>query len=262
MAAVSLPHKLASCFSTSQLPHPLPPSHSSIFSPFIIFLPYSSSSKRSYHHHHGHGLGLGLWSSILCLSRRSRYFFDEEDEEGEQASLSSRFEEAVELFNRREFYACHDILESLWYSSPDPLRTLLHSILQCAVGFHHLFNQNHRGAMMELGEGLCKLRKMNFEGGPFYQFEQEISAVLDFIYQTQLEQAACSDDFCIAMDQTERSYQLLGGFAAGQHLYHVESDPNHIQYIVFDHERAYSTAKVRLPKLHATAEHLTATEYQ
>ena len=44
---------------------------------------------------------------------------------------------------------------------------------------------------MELGEGLCKLRKMNFESGPFHQFEQEISAVLDFIYQTQIELAAC-----------------------------------------------------------------------
>ena len=44
---------------------------------------------------------------------------------------------------------------------------------------------------MELGEGLCNLRKMNFESGPFYQFEQEISAILDFIYQTQLELAAC-----------------------------------------------------------------------
>ena len=44
---------------------------------------------------------------------------------------------------------------------------------------------------MELGEGVCKLRKMNFESGPFHQFEQEISAVLDFIYQTQIELAAC-----------------------------------------------------------------------
>lgn len=44
---------------------------------------------------------------------------------------------------------------------------------------------------MELGEGLCKLRKMNLESGPFYRFENEISAVLDFIYQTQLELAAC-----------------------------------------------------------------------
>ena len=44
---------------------------------------------------------------------------------------------------------------------------------------------------MELGEGLCKLRKMDFSGGPFHKFEKEISAVLDFIYQTQIELAAC-----------------------------------------------------------------------
>lgn len=44
---------------------------------------------------------------------------------------------------------------------------------------------------MELGEGVCKLRKMNLESGPFHEFEQEISAVLEFIYQTQLEFAAC-----------------------------------------------------------------------
>lgn len=47
--------------------------------------------------------------------------------------------------------------------------------------------QNHRGAMMELGEGLCKIRKMNFHRGPFHQFEQDIAAMLDFIYQTQIE---------------------------------------------------------------------------
>lgn len=51
--------------------------------------------------------------------------------------------------------------------------------------------QNHRGAMMELGEGLCKLRKMEFQNGPFHTFEREISAVLDFIYLTQIELAAC-----------------------------------------------------------------------
>ncbi|KAM3694120.1 hypothetical protein ACB098_07G034000 [Castanea mollissima] len=82
----------------------------------------------------------------------------------------------------------------------EPTRTLIHCILQCAVGFHHLFNQNHKGAMMELGEGLYKLRKMNFVSGPFHQFEQEISAVLDFIYQTQIELAACIDDLCLTMD--------------------------------------------------------------
>lgn len=44
---------------------------------------------------------------------------------------------------------------------------------------------------MELGEGLCKLKKMNFKRGPFHQFEQDISQTLDFIYHTQIELAAC-----------------------------------------------------------------------
>lgn len=47
---------------------------------------------------------------------------------------------------------------------------------------------------MELGEGVCKLRKMNFEDGPFQEFEREVSAVLEFVYQTQLELAACKSD--------------------------------------------------------------------
>lgn len=49
--------------------------------------------------------------------------------------------------------------------------------------------------MMELGEGLCKLKKMNFKSGPFHEFEQDISAALDFIYQTQIELAACESFF-------------------------------------------------------------------
>ena len=44
---------------------------------------------------------------------------------------------------------------------------------------------------MQLGEGLCKLRKMGFDDGPFLQFEREISVALEFIYQTQKELAAC-----------------------------------------------------------------------
>lgn len=54
--------------------------------------------------------------------------------------------------------------------------------------------QNHRGAMMELGEGLCKLRKLQLDGdggGPFSRFRDEVAAVLQFLYRTQKELAAC-----------------------------------------------------------------------
>ncbi|XP_048127701.1 uncharacterized protein LOC115733733 isoform X2 [Rhodamnia argentea] len=179
-----------------------------------------------------------------------------EDKEGDDCS----FDGAVALFNRREYYKCHDFLEAQWNRAEEPRRTLVHGILQCAVGFHHLFNQNHKGAMMELGEGLCKLRKMDFVDGPFHQFEREISAALDFIYQTQVELAACTEELCIAMDRSERSYQLLGGYGAGQNLYRLELDRDAKIYIVFCPERDYmkdvSPPRVKLPTLNVTEENL------
>lgn len=66
--------------------------------------------------------------------------FTEEEERVEDVDCGS-FQEAVELFNKREYYRCHDVLEALWNKSQEPTRTLVHGILQCAVGFHHLFNQ-------------------------------------------------------------------------------------------------------------------------
>lgn len=70
---------------------------------------------------------------------QDQYNEDEEEEEEEEAA--AEFDAAVALFNRGEFHACHDVVEELWYGAEDPARTLLHGILQCAVGFHHLFNQ-------------------------------------------------------------------------------------------------------------------------
>ncbi|XP_010678215.2 uncharacterized protein LOC104893775 isoform X2 [Beta vulgaris subsp. vulgaris] len=211
---------------------------------------------------------------LIPRAYRSTLKFEEDEEESSHGSSSesdqlSRFEEAVKLFNEREYYACHDLLESLWFDSYDPRRTLFHALLQCAVGFYHLFNQNHKGAMMEMGEGLCKLRKLNFERGPFHQFEQEITTVLNFIYQTQLELAACNEDFCLTMEQTERSYQLLEGYGAGQCLYVLEESDNGYNndksYLVFDPKKSYSATnlpptRVKLPILEATQNHLMAFE--
>lgn len=67
-----------------------------------------------------------------------RYFTKEEDEDEDE---EHNFDEAVTLFNGGEYYKCHDYLESLWHNAEEPSRTLIHGILQCAVGFHHLFNQ-------------------------------------------------------------------------------------------------------------------------
>ncbi|KAF8063132.1 hypothetical protein N665_1184s0020 [Sinapis alba] len=213
-----------------------------------------------------------LTSTKLCslrvrFSRRSiiRYndHSEEEDEEDENEEENWSFEEAVSLFNQRDYYKSHDALEALWIRAEEPARTLFHGILQCAVGFHHLFNNNHKGAMMELGEGVCKLRKMNFEDGPFQEFERDVSAVLEFVYQTQLELAACSEDMCLTMDQSDRSYQLLGGYAAGESIYTLETvvDFNNGMSkktaILFSPSSSSSEpTRVKLPTLAATNKHL------
>lgn len=69
-----------------------------------------------------------------------------------------RYAEGVELFNQRQFYACHDVFEALWHEAIEPDRTFLQGILQIAVGLHHLSNANRRGATILLGEGCARLQ--------------------------------------------------------------------------------------------------------
>lgn len=87
-------------------------------------------------------------SKLLAVSYR--YFTEEEDEDEDDADESHNFDEAVALFNGGEYYKCHDYLEDLWHNAEDPARTLIHGILQCAVGFHHLFNQVFNVAPLKL----------------------------------------------------------------------------------------------------------------
>ena len=64
---------------------------------------------------------------------------------------------AVAQFNNREFYACHDTLEALWLEAIEPNRMFYQGLLQIGVGYYHLLNNNWRGALILLGEGLSRL---------------------------------------------------------------------------------------------------------
>lgn len=66
----------------------------------------------------------------------------------------------VEQFNTGQFYACHDTLEALWIEATEPEKTLYQGILQIAVALYHLENSNLRGAMILLGEGTNRLRRL------------------------------------------------------------------------------------------------------
>lgn len=73
--------------------------------------------------------------------------------------LPPEFWHGIQQFNQQEFYACHDTLEAIWLEASEPERTLYQGILQIAVGIYHLSNQNLRGAMILLGEGIGRLSR-------------------------------------------------------------------------------------------------------
>jgi len=71
--------------------------------------------------------------------------------------MPEEFWEALGQFNRQEFYSCHDSLEALWMEALHPLRYFYQGILQLAVAYYHLGNDNLPGAMMLLGQGIKRL---------------------------------------------------------------------------------------------------------
>ena len=65
---------------------------------------------------------------------------------------------ALEEFNGRMFWECHETLEDIWRNTPYPLRFFYHAIIKVAVGFHHLYRHNRHGARVKLSDGVRLLR--------------------------------------------------------------------------------------------------------
>ncbi|WP_404789823.1 DUF309 domain-containing protein [Altericista sp. CCNU0014] len=71
--------------------------------------------------------------------------------------LPASFWQGVREFQQGRFYECHDTLEALWIEAQEPDKTFFQGILQIAVACYHLGNQNWRGAVILLGEGVRRL---------------------------------------------------------------------------------------------------------
>jgi len=66
-------------------------------------------------------------------------------------------EEGIALFNRGEFFDCHEVLEELWLESSGDRKKFLQGLIQVAVALHHLHNGNRLGAGRLLAAGMDKL---------------------------------------------------------------------------------------------------------
>lgn len=78
-------------------------------------------------------------------------------EEEELLQADPRLQQAIELFNGGDWYACHDGLEELWHETQGPMRPVLQGLLQIAVAHLHLERGNRHGATVLMGEGLGRL---------------------------------------------------------------------------------------------------------
>src|SRR5271165_3099423 len=61
--------------------------------------------------------------------------------------------EGIALFNAREYFECHEVLEAVWNAERHPVRTIYKGIIQVGVGCYHLLRGNYRGAMIKLQSG-------------------------------------------------------------------------------------------------------------
>jgi hypothetical protein len=68
------------------------------------------------------------------------------------------FQHGIDLFNRREFFECHEYLEEVWTPTEQPDRWFLQGLIHFAVGFYHHQNSNVVGATRQLRKGLKKIQ--------------------------------------------------------------------------------------------------------
>ena len=98
-----------------------------------------------------------------------------------------RFQHAVDLFNRHEWYAAHDVFEEIWHETSDPERRTLQGILQVAVAQLHLQRGNTRGATILFGEAMGRLKR---PGTPDFGLDLELlcTCVSERLRLLQLDQ--------------------------------------------------------------------------
>ncbi|MBT3336588.1 MAG: DUF309 domain-containing protein [Anaerolineae bacterium] len=53
----------------------------------------------------------------------------------------------IERFNKGAYWLAHEALEDAWNAEPAPIREFYRGILQAAVVYHHISQQNFRGAL-------------------------------------------------------------------------------------------------------------------
>jgi predicted metal-dependent hydrolase len=96
---------------------------------------------------------------------------------------TARLQHGIRLFNREEYFECHEVLEEEWTPERGPRRLFLQSIIHMAVGLYHASRGNPVGASRQLRKGLRKLAGYtpSCEGIDTARLHRDMLAVLERI---------------------------------------------------------------------------------
>ena len=65
--------------------------------------------------------------------------------------------DAADLFNRKHYFECHELLEDEWRGALGDEKQFLQGLILIAVGMYHAAAENYPGAVNTLEKGLKKL---------------------------------------------------------------------------------------------------------
>jgi predicted metal-dependent hydrolase len=100
--------------------------------------------------------------------------FTDEMRAEEVDGLPKLYVDGVRLFNERDFFECHELLEELWRHADGDDAKFYQGLIQAAVCLYHWGNANFDGAMRLAKSALGKL-----EGLPRVHMRLELGAFLD-----------------------------------------------------------------------------------
>ncbi len=69
------------------------------------------------------------------------------------------FWQGVALFNEREFFDCHEVLEAYWKQQSEPDKQLTQGLIQIAVAYYHVLRENRSGALKLLDRGIPRVER-------------------------------------------------------------------------------------------------------
>ena len=72
-------------------------------------------------------------------------------------NFPQEFYQAIDLFNHRYFWECHEVLEDVWMEEIGDQKRFYQGLIQAAAAFYHVLDNNPRGVLRLGREAIKKL---------------------------------------------------------------------------------------------------------